>query len=53
MYRKIVFVGMLAVMMFCLPGISYSQEKKGIVAAVKITAVKRGQISQELSLNLL
>jgi len=50
MYRKIVFVGMLAVMMFCLLGISYSQEKKGISVPVKVTAVKRGQISQELSL---
>jgi len=50
MYRKIFFVGMLAVMMFCLLGISYSQEKKGIVAAVKVTAVKKGQIGQELSL---
>ncbi|UCG93678.1 MAG: efflux RND transporter periplasmic adaptor subunit [Candidatus Aerophobus sp.] len=50
MYCKIVSVGMLGVMMFCLPGISYSQEKKGIVAAVKITAVKKGQIGQELSL---
>lgn len=50
MSRKIVFVGMLAVMMFCLPGISYSQEKKGISVPVKVTAVKRGQISQELSL---
>jgi len=50
MYCKIVSVGMLAVMMFCLPGISYSQEKKGIVAAVDVMAVKKGQISQELSL---
>ncbi len=50
MCRKIVFVGMLAVMMFCLPGISYSQEKKGISVPVKVTAVKRGEISQELSL---
>jgi multidrug efflux pump subunit AcrA (membrane-fusion protein) len=50
MYRKILFVGMLAVMMFCLLGISYSQEKKGISVPVKVTAVKRGQISQELSL---
>jgi len=50
MYRKIFSVGMLAVMMFCLLGISYSQEKKGIVAAVKITAAKKGQIGQELSL---
>jgi len=50
MYRKIFSVGMLAVMMFCLLGISYSQEKKEIVAAVKVTAAKKGQIGQELSL---
>jgi RND family efflux transporter MFP subunit len=50
MYRKIVSAGMLAVMMFCLPGISYSQEKKGIPVPVKVTAVKMGQIGQELSL---
>ncbi len=50
MYRKIVAVGTLAVMMCCLPGISYSQEKEGTSVPVKVTAVKRGQISQELSL---
>ena len=50
MYRKIFSVGMLAVMMFCLLGISYSQEKKGIVSAVKVTAAKKEQISQQLSL---
>jgi RND family efflux transporter MFP subunit len=50
MYRQIFSVGMLAVMMFCLPGISYSQEKKGTSVPVKVTAVKRGEISQELSL---
>jgi len=50
MYRKIFSVGILAVMMFCLLGISYSQEKKEIVAAVKVTAAKKGQIGQELSL---
>jgi len=50
MYRKIVSVGMLVLMMFCLPGISYSQEKKGISVPVKVASVKRGQISQELSL---
>jgi RND family efflux transporter MFP subunit len=41
---------MLAVMMFYLLGISYSQEKKGTSVPVKVTAVKKGQISQELSL---
>lgn len=50
MYRKIFSVGILAVMMFCLLGISYSQEKKGIVSAVKVTAAKKEQISQQLSL---
>ena len=50
MYRKIFSVGMLAVMMFCLLGISYSQEKKEIVTAVKVTAAKKEQISQQLSL---
>lgn len=50
MYRKIVAVGTLAVMMCCLPGISYSQEKEGNSVPVKVTVVKRGQISQELSL---
>ncbi len=50
MYRKTVSVGTLAVMMFCVSGISYSQEKKGISVPVKVAAVKRGQISQKLSL---
>lgn len=50
MYRKIFSVGMLAVMMFCLLGISYSQEKKEIVTAVKVTTAKKEQISQQLSL---
>ncbi|GAH67526.1 unnamed protein product, partial [marine sediment metagenome] len=50
MYRKIFSVGMLAVMMFCLLGISYSQEKKEIVTAVEVTAAKKEQISQQLSL---
>lgn len=50
MYGKIVSVGTLAVMMLCLPGISYSQEKTGTSVPVKVTVVKRGQISQELSL---
>ncbi|MFQ6065780.1 MAG: efflux RND transporter periplasmic adaptor subunit [bacterium] len=50
MYRKIVSVGMLIVMMFCLPGVSYSQKKKGTSVPVKVATVKRGEISQELSL---
>jgi RND family efflux transporter MFP subunit len=41
---------MLVFMVFFLPGISYSQEKEGNPVPVKVTAVKRGQISQELSL---
>lgn len=50
MYRKIVFLGMLILMMFYLPGISYSQEKEETPVPVKVAPVKRGEISQELSL---
>ena len=50
MYRKIIFLGMLILMMFCLPGISYSQEKEETPVPVKVAPVKRGEISQELSL---
>ncbi|MBA7668405.1 Multidrug resistance protein MdtA [subsurface metagenome] len=50
MCRRIVSVGMLVLMTFCLPGLSYSQEKQEISVPVKVTPVKRGEISQELSL---
>ncbi len=50
MCRRIVSVGMLILMTFCLPGLVYSQEKQETSVPVKVAPVKRGQISQELSL---
>ena len=50
MCRRIVSVGMLILMTFCLPGLVYSQEKQETLVPVKVAPVKRGQISQELSL---
>ena len=50
MCRRIVSVGMLILMTFCLPGLVYSQEKQETSVPVKVAPIKRGQISQELSL---